>query len=206
MSIRWPLSYITWNVRSVRRRAHKIEIYDSTSSRAAPSTRPTNRSSGRAQTAGDLTLLRVGTEAQPVLGSCGDDHRINWGYAYAAAPSAQSQGGHRRERGAARSSFVDDGDAARRRTTRGCRGRRTTTEPVLAFAFDLGRSAPKPSQRQVIVAYDEIYAIKYFGKKLRPYWARNGANDRGTVADGRRRIMPGCWRAARPSTRSSWPT
>ena len=35
--------------------------------------------------------------------------------------------------------------------------------------------ASKPSQRQVIVAYDEIFAIKYFGKKLRPYWARNGA-------------------------------
>ena len=29
-------------------------------------------------------------------------------------------------------------------------------------------------QRQVIVAYDEIFAIKYFGKKLLPYWARNG--------------------------------
>ncbi|HXP59229.1 MAG TPA: DUF4965 domain-containing protein, partial [Dongiaceae bacterium] len=29
--------------------------------------------------------------------------------------------------------------------------------------------------RQVIVAYDELYAVKYFGQKLRPYWRRNGA-------------------------------
>jgi hypothetical protein len=29
--------------------------------------------------------------------------------------------------------------------------------------------------RQVIVAYDEIYAIKYFGRKLLPFWKRNGA-------------------------------
>jgi hypothetical protein len=29
-------------------------------------------------------------------------------------------------------------------------------------------------ERQVIVAYDEIYAIKYFGRNLRPYWRRNG--------------------------------
>ena len=26
-----------------------------------------------------------------------------------------------------------------------------------------------------MVAYDEIYAIKFFGQKLRPYWRRNGA-------------------------------
>ena len=26
-----------------------------------------------------------------------------------------------------------------------------------------------------MVAYDEIYSIKFFGKKLRPYWRRNGA-------------------------------
>ena len=47
-------------------------------------------------------------------------------------------------------------------------------EPVMAFAFDLGSVGAEAVQRQVIVAYDEIFAIKYFGKKLLPYWARNG--------------------------------
>ena len=44
----------------------------------------------------------------------------------------------------------------------------------MAFAFDLGSVGAEAVQRQVIVAYDEIFAIKYFGKKLLPYWARNG--------------------------------
>ncbi len=48
-------------------------------------------------------------------------------------------------------------------------------QPVMAFAFDLGNVAAAPVTRQVIVAYDEIAAIKYFGKKLLPYWKRNGA-------------------------------
>ena len=45
----------------------------------------------------------------------------------------------------------------------------------MAFVFDLGQVGAEPVSRQVIVAYDEICAIKYFGKKLRPYWRRNGA-------------------------------
>ena len=48
-------------------------------------------------------------------------------------------------------------------------------QPVMAFAFDLGSVGARAVQRQVIVAYDEIYAIKYFGQKLLPYWRRNGA-------------------------------
>ncbi len=47
--------------------------------------------------------------------------------------------------------------------------------PVLAFAFDLGAVAAEPVSRQVVIAYDEIYAIQYFGTRLRPYWRRNGA-------------------------------
>jgi hypothetical protein len=46
--------------------------------------------------------------------------------------------------------------------------------PVLAFVFDLGSVGAAAVESQVIVAYDEIYAIKYFGLKLRPYWRRNG--------------------------------
>jgi hypothetical protein len=45
----------------------------------------------------------------------------------------------------------------------------------MAFAFDLGPVGSRAVSRQVIVACDEVYAIKYFGQKLRPYWRRHGA-------------------------------
>src|SRR5208282_3694541 len=86
----WPLSYITWSVRSCDGGEHKIELYDSTSSQLAVNTTKELVEWSR-QTAGDLTLLRAGTRGQNVLGSCGDDHRINWGYAYAAARSGLSR-------------------------------------------------------------------------------------------------------------------
>jgi hypothetical protein len=106
----------------------------------------------------------------------GDDIRIDWGYAYAAAPTAQSTAAI----GAATAlveSFVDHGSLPSHRDPRMPRAVRDH-QPAMAFAFDLGNVGDEPVTRHVIVAYDEIYAIKYFGAKLRPYWRRNGATPR----------------------------
>ena len=59
---------------------------------------------------------------------------------------------------------------------------------MLAFVFDLGTVGAEAVERQVIVAYDEIYAIKYFGKNLRPYWRRNGMEPARNAANGGERL------------------
>jgi hypothetical protein len=167
----WPLSYITWDVRCCDGGEHKVELYDSTSSQLAvnKATEPVEWSR---QTAGNLTLLRAGTQAQPVLGSCGDDHRINWGYAYAAAPSGVSQAAIGAS-AALEASFIASGVLPAALDVRMPRAA-NDAEPAMAFAFNLGSIGEQPVRRQVIVAYDEIFAIKYYGKRLLPYWARNG--------------------------------
>jgi hypothetical protein len=71
-------------------KAHAVSIYDSTSSQLAVN-QPNEKVGWARERAGSLTALRIGTQEQPILGSCGDDHRINWGYAYTVAPSAQSR-------------------------------------------------------------------------------------------------------------------
>jgi hypothetical protein len=167
-----PLSYITWQVHSMDGQDHAVSLYDSTSSELAVN-KNDEQVEWKREKAGSLTALRVGTTEQDVLGSSGDDHRINWGYVYAAAPSDQSTaaiGGNK----ALLDAFVGSGalpgsdDARMPRAVNDGR-------PVMAFAFDLGNVGSSAVTRQVIVAYDELYAIEYFGKKLRPYWRRNGA-------------------------------
>ena len=44
----------------------------------------------------------------------------------------------------------------------------------LAVLFPLGRVAQTPATRHLLLAYTEDYAIEYLGRKLRPYWQRNG--------------------------------
>ena len=166
-----PLSYITWQVRSVDGGQHAVSIYDSTSSQLVMNTNVEKVAWSREKD-GDLTALRVGTTEQHVLGSSGDDHRINWGYVYAAASSSEAKAAIGADAALIRS-FVSNGSlplADDKRMPRAVKDE----QPVLAFVFDLGEITSTPITRNVIVAYDEIYAIKYFGKPLLPYWRRDG--------------------------------
>jgi hypothetical protein len=177
-----PLTYITWTVRALDGASHHVSIYDSTSSELAVNhadepvrwerEKDANRKILRA---GGFTVLRIGSAQQPVLGSSGDDHRIDWGYAYAAAHTklavAEAAIGANRT---LLNSFVQDGELPAEDDDRMPRPV-NEDEPVMAFAFILESVAAKPETRQVIVAYDEIRSIKYFGQDLEPYWRRNGA-------------------------------
>ena len=167
-----PLSFITWQVRAVDGKNHGVAIYDSTSSQLTVNKRNESVEWAR-EKAGDLTALRIGTVEQPVVGSSGDDHRINWGFAYAAAVGKQSKSAIGAD-AALLKDFVASGELPSKDDTRMPRAA-NDEQPVMAFTFDLGKVSAEPVTRQVIVAYDEIVAIKYFGKKLLPFWKRNGA-------------------------------
>jgi hypothetical protein len=166
-----PLSYITWEVRSVDGESHAVSLYDSTSSQLAVN-EPAQKVDWAREKAGGLTALRVGTVDQRVLGSSGDDHRIDWGYVYAAALSGHSSATMGADKTLVSAFVAGNGlpaqdDLLMPRAV-------NDDQPVMAFVFDLGHVSRSPVTRQVIVSYDELYAIKYFGQKLRPYWRRNG--------------------------------
>jgi hypothetical protein len=171
-----PLSYITWDVKSADGASHKVEIYDSTSSQLAVNSTKQKVAWAR-EPMGDLSAMRIGTVEQTLLAPMGDDTRIDWGYAYAVAPAADAKSAIGADEVLTRQ-FIENGqlptqDDAQMPRSPG------EQQPVMAFAMDLGAVAAQPVSRHVIVAYDEIWSIKYFGKKLPPFWRRNG----GTPAD-----------------------
>ena len=166
-----PLTYLTWDVRSMDGAAHDVSIYDSISSQLAVNT-PNEPVEWRTETMGALTGLRVGTKSQPILGSSGDDHRIDWGYAYVVAPTAQARSiiG---DNAALLRGFAGDIGPVEVKDQKSSRPA-NENQPTLAFTFDLGKVGATSVSRHLMVGYDEIYAIKYFGHNLRPYWRRNG--------------------------------
>ncbi|HEY1985705.1 MAG TPA: DUF4965 domain-containing protein [Terracidiphilus sp.] len=121
--------------------------------------------------AGNLTVLNVGSRDQRVLNRPGDNLRIDWGYFHLAVPDeAHAQVSASAE---AMNSFVNSGSLPAADDMDMPRMPREGAAD-LAVVLPLGKVSSTPESRHVLLAYTEDYAIEYLGRKLRPYWQRNG--------------------------------
>jgi hypothetical protein len=166
-----PLSYITWAVYSDDGLTHSVQIYDSTSSQLAVNNSSQVVTWQRGATDG-MTTLDIGTTAQTYFNPVGDQVNIDWGYAYTAASAGQSTSSIGYDtteintfESAGALTNTDDANVPRAVSN---------NQPVMAYAFDLGTVGSVIVSRHVIVAYDEVYSVDYFGDYLIPYWSRNG--------------------------------
>ena len=167
-----PLTYLNWEVRAVDGKAHQVQLYSGTSAQLAVNL-PAQVVTWQREKMGALSALRVGTQDQPYLSPVGDITRIDWGYAYAAAPAKNSQSAIGPTEKLL-TAFVNNGVLPAQDDARKPRAADDQT-PALGFVWKLGSVGATPVARHLMVAYDQIYNIKYFGQKLRPFWRRNGA-------------------------------
>ncbi len=165
-----PTTYVTWHAASTDGKPHKVSAMLAAGSNLAVNT-PEQAVVGKRETFGDLTALVIGSEAQPVLRSKGDDHRIDWGYLYLTAPGAA--GAAIGNADAVAKSFADSGKLPDKDDANFPRPVRDGL-PSAAVAVDLGAVSEQGAERHAIIAYDDLYSITYMGKKLQPYWRRNG--------------------------------
>ncbi len=168
-----PVTYLTWDVRSVDGKPHDASVFFSASAALAVDSVDQKVGWSRPEVAG-LDVLRVGSEDQAVLRRKGDDLRIDWGYAYVAAAKGEAQAAVGSDR-TMTEAFVADGKFAMKDDPRQPRAA-SDENPALAFAFDLGKVSDTPVSRRLMMAYDDEFSITYFRKNLRPYWRRSGAD------------------------------
>lgn len=167
-----PVNYVAWDVASVDGAPHSVQVYFSASGLLAVN-EPGNRVDWKRESMGQLASMRIGTTSQNYLRPAGDDSRVDWGYLYSVANRSQANTAigssnnmtYAFTRSGAVSTMVD---TVMPRPA-------NQEEPVLSTSFDLGKVGKQSVNRHLMVGYDEIYAIDYYGKKLRPYWRRNGA-------------------------------
>jgi hypothetical protein len=168
-----PVTYLTWEARSADGRAHELSLYFDCTAELAVNTNDQKVNWTRAQ-AGSLGVLGLGSQQQPVLEKFGDDVRIDWGHLYVAVPPAPNVSRVITWNQTARRSFAETGalpDTDDLRMPRAVKDQM----PALAVVFNVGGVISEPVSRHLLLAYDDLYSVEFFNRRLRPYWRRKGA-------------------------------
>jgi hypothetical protein len=167
-----PVTYLTWEARSIDGQKHDVSIYFDASSDLAVNT-PDQAVNFQNADASGIKAWKIGTVSQPVLQKKGDDIRIDWGYFYVAAPASETADLTANTAENARNSFVNNGALPSAADPSSLQNN-NRDDSVIAFAANLGAVGSKPTSSWLMLAYDEIYSIQYMKHNLRPYWRRNG--------------------------------
>lgn len=167
-----PVTYVGYEFRSTDGKSHEVSIYFDAAAEIAVN-EPRQQVEWKRESVSGLDVLRVGSKDQPILAKKGDDIRIDWGYLYIAAPRAQSSASEIVPPSAARRDFASGGVLAAHYDQALTAGP-AENAGVAAFVLRPGTVAKEPLSRWLMLAYDDLYSIKYMGKNLRPFWRRNG--------------------------------
>jgi hypothetical protein len=165
-----PLTYVVWSAEPADGKPHQVTVYFEAGSDLSVNTPDQPVTWSRLKLDG-RPVLRTGSREQAVLAKAGDDLRIDWGYLYLAADSPNGVTEAGLERWSARTSFTRDGRLPD--TDDFTESRSARIRPVLAMTVDLGGALP--ASRYLMLAYDDVFSIEYFDRRLRPWWRRNGA-------------------------------
>lgn len=169
-----PVTYIGWKVESTDGHNHDIRIYFDASAELAVDKPEQIVTWDQAVVEGQKSL-RVGTVEQPVLKKRGDDLRIDWGYAYLSVPAGHNPDITTGPGDAVRKNFATEGRLPSGSVS-------STTKAVndgwnvMAATWELPAVGSSPQSRYLMLAYDDLYSIRYFGNDLIPYWRRDGSD------------------------------
>lgn len=159
-----PVSYVSIKVKANDGKKHAAEVYFGASTGLAVNSDYQYVNAKQYKT-GTLSVLKAGTKEQAVLKKHGDDLRIDWGYLYVAVP----QNADARQYIGPSASAVTDFVSGKSLGSATAEGRKLNLSTILPF----GQVSPAEKEKHLLVAYDDIYSVQYFGKNLKPWWNRN---------------------------------
>ncbi|WP_104383425.1 glutaminase family protein [Sphingobacterium sp. HMA12] len=181
-----PVSYITYQVKANDGKQHAVKVFLSAASNIAVY-KPSQEVTAEKYETDHLAILKTGTVEQPILQKGADDMRIDWGYFYIASPKKDQAWQFLSPMATA----VDDFRKGRTKST-STRGTALSLNTIIPF----GTVGNKEVERFVELGYDEIYAIQYFEKDLRPWWNNSGKetieNQLTLAANEYRSVMDRC--------------
>jgi len=162
-----PVSYVNVAVKANDGAAHDMELYFGVSTDLAVN-QPSQEVKAEQYTAQGMAILKAGTTEQPVLQKKGDNVKIDWGYVYVAVPGAQQV-----------SQFVTPARPMMQAFEPGKQRTLTGKHLQLHTIVPLGKVDANGKEQLILLGYDDLYAVQYFGHRLQAWWKEKG----GTIED-----------------------
>ena len=166
-----PVTYVIWSVKQAAGTPRTVDVYLDATSQMAVNDFDQKVHWSRIRSGG-VSALRVGSAAQEVLARSGDNLRIDWGHFYLALPPASGAelavDTSAMQMQFARTGKLPDTDLLEP----AARYRRDWV--TLAAAWTSLRLNARPVEGWAMFAYDDVYAIQYLERNLRPWWRRGG--------------------------------
>jgi hypothetical protein len=161
-----PVSYVTFSTRSLDNKSHSVQVYFGESALVATNTHSQEVVAETKQD-GNLVYTSIGTKEQAVLGKKGDNIRIDWGYAYLAVPEAGNRivTGHPDQ---LKDEFKTKGQLTAAAKTSGAAG-----DLAMATVLNFGNVSSNTASKHLLLGYDDLYSVQYFGQNLRGWWRRD---------------------------------
>ncbi|MRN54696.1 glutaminase family protein [Paenibacillus monticola] len=174
-----PASYVQLSVCAVDGKPHNVHIYfDVTAEWCVDSSE--QRVLWQRHEEGQLAILEVSHEEQAYLNRSGDDLRMDWGQFYLAVEQSPETRTYL-DSAEIRKQFVRNGEIVPVHKG-GMPQAVRDHQPVLACTWDCGEVGAAEVSNLFVLAYDDVYAIEYFGDKLKAYWKKSGMTALGMIA------------------------
>ncbi len=156
-----PVSYMSAKVKSTDGKSHQVELDFGASTNIAANTGSEEITVSKYKS-DQLTILKAGTTEQPILKKKGDDLRIDWGYMYVATPEGSN----------VKQSVNQNTDPFQKNTSDVLKGKKLT----LNTTVDMGNIGSDVKEQVIMLAYDDLYSIQFFGTNLLPWWKLSSGN------------------------------
>lgn len=159
-----PINYISYEVTSNDSKSHDVEFYIESGTQWGLNN-DFQESVSELYKTDNLVLLKTGSLEQNILSRTNNSDYIGWGYFYMSSDKQDT--------------YSTVGNCSDMRKSFCTTGTLKELEPVKGAQNCLGLNkvlgkVKRSKKGFVMVGYDDIYSVQYFGQNLRPYWNRKG--------------------------------
>jgi hypothetical protein len=166
-----PVNYINYDVASNDGGKHEVQIYFEITPEWAVNELSQEIKVTKGET-GAIRFVKAGTTEQPILQKTGDNLRIDWGYVYLAAVKNKNSTIEIGDYFASKEAFTKNGKLTPGKNE--LTTKMTQLMPAMACMENLGSITSKDSNGSVMIGYDDVESIQYFGNNLKAWWTIDG--------------------------------